>query len=220
MIPLTRRGGLIAEAIDWPPEIRRATREAENRVQYISTESLRTDELVSLWQSIALRPEEELVLKALRFLEPQIERIAPVTPSRYPEFSSRGGFIVKREGLEQPIPIGSMGDGMWRLLAMAIALIQCKDGVLLVDEIDTGLHYTVLADMWRLIHRVSNELQIQVFATTHSSDCVSALASICRENVVADSDVTIQRVEARRGEAVPYTEGEIRMAAEKGIEVR
>ena len=58
---------------------------------------------------------------------------------------------------------------------MAIALISAKGGVLLIDEIDTGLHYTVMADMWKLIAQTAAELDVQVFATTHSSDCVTAL---------------------------------------------
>src|SRR5206468_10271805 len=118
--------------------------------------------------------------QALQFLDPDIERIAPQVgngPSYAPQ--TRGGFIVKKRGLEQPVPIGSMGDGMWRMLAMAIAITQCRGGVLLVDEIDTGLHYSVMADMWRLIFGAAKELDVQVFATTHSFDCIQSLATVC-----------------------------------------
>ena len=72
-----------------------------------------------------------------------------------------------------------MGDGMWRIMAMAISLAQCKDGFLLIDEIDTGLHYSVMTDMWKLIYRSALDLSVQVFASTHSNDCIRSLAEFC-----------------------------------------
>ncbi|HUE00657.1 MAG TPA: ATP-binding protein, partial [Bryobacteraceae bacterium] len=120
---------------------------------------------------------------------------------------------------EQPIPIGSMGDGMWRMLAMAIAITQCRGGVLLVDEIDTGLHYTVMSQMWRLIFNAAKELDVQVFATTHSYDCVYSLAQICVDPDPTNS-VTVQRIEAGKSMSVPYDQEEITVAAQREIEVR
>jgi hypothetical protein len=133
---LTHDGGLLA-----PARSRMRSGDAAPP-QFISPESFSGDELVAMWNTIALTRTEALVLKALQFLDPHIERIAAQVASgtAYPA-QSRGGFIVKRAGWEQPVPIGSMGDGIWRMLAMAIAITQCKGGVLLVDEIDTGLHY-------------------------------------------------------------------------------
>jgi len=161
-----------------------------------------------------------MVLRALQFLDGDIERIAAQANSG-PAYvtQTRGGFIIKRKGWEQPVPIGSMGDGMWRMLAMAIAISQCKGGVLLVDEIDTGLHYTVMSKMWSLIYNTARELDVQVFATTHSYDCVYSLAQICA-SAEADSAVTVQRVEPGRDWAVPYDQEEITMAATRDIEVR
>lgn len=106
------------------------------------------------------------------------------------------------------------------MLALAIALIQAKDGVLLIDEIDTGLHYTVMRDMWRLVSNTAKDLNIQVFATTHSYDCVKSLAAICNSGENADGYVSIQRIEPEKGRAVHYSEAEIRVAAEQHIEVR
>jgi AAA15 family ATPase/GTPase len=132
---------------------------------------------------------------------------------------NRGGFIAKVKGFEHPIPIGSLGDGMWRMLAMAIAITQCKGGFLLIDEIDTGLHYTVMADMWKLIYNAAKEFDVQVFATTHSNDCVYSLAPVCPSNA-DENNVTVQRIEAGKFRAVPYSEIEIKIAAEKGLELR
>jgi AAA15 family ATPase/GTPase len=112
-----------------------------------------------------------------------------------------------------------MGDGMWRMFVLAVAITQCKDGTLLVDEIDTGLHYSVMAQMWKLIFDAAKEFNVQVFATTHSYDCVYSLAHICAK---ADegNHVTVQRIETGKTKAIPYAEYEIKVAADREIEVR
>jgi hypothetical protein len=219
-IPLTRAGGVTVESLESPRRLRGRQLDDMEPSQFITTESLSGNELVGLWDRVALTPNEERVLLALQFLDPRIERIAAqaATPNYYG--GQRGGFIIRVKGHERPVPIGSMGDGMWRMMAMAIAIAQCKDGVLLVDEIDTGLHYTVMANMWRLIFGAAKELGVQVFATTHSYDCIKSLAELCYSETDAHANVTLQRIEVGNPTAVPYTDDEIEVAAEKNIEVR
>ena len=123
--------------------------------------------------------------------------------------------FVKLAG--QRVPIGSLGDGIWRLLGIALALVRARGGVLLVDEIDTGLHYSVLESMWRLVNETARRLDVQVFATTHSRDCYESLAAIAQPT---GRDVTIQRIERGKPLAVAFSEAEILEAARRGIEVR
>jgi predicted ATPase len=219
LVPLTRNGGLSAEFID--TALRRRLRTPDQPPAFfITTESMTGDELVSMWNKVSLTPTEGMVLRALQFLDRDIERIAAqALPGPGYATQSKGGFIIKRKGWEQPVPIGSMGDGMWRMLAMAIVISQCKGGVLLVDEIDTGLHYTVMSQMWRLIYNAASELDVQVFATTHSYDCVYSLAQICSTGDIKHS-VTVQRIEPGKLHSVPYDEDEITVAASRDIEVR
>jgi len=220
-IALSRRGGFLADFIDYPR--RRRIRDNSDLLssQYVSTESLSVYSLTALWDQIVLTDEEARVLKALKFLDPDIERIASITSkSSYRSNSSRGGFIVRRKGFDQPIPIGSLGDGTWRILALTIALIRAKDGLLLVDEIDTGLHYTVMASMWRLVEEVAKSLNVQVFATSHSYDCVQSLAVICNDENSDKSHITIQRIELNKSKAIAFSEAQIKVAAESHIEVR
>jgi AAA15 family ATPase/GTPase len=216
-ISLTRSLAIRTDMLD-PPQWRQTSGDEESHVQFIATGSLEGNELISLWDRVALTPDEGRVLSALKFLDEDIERIAAQAGTQ--NYQGRGGFIVKIKGREHPIPIGSMGDGMWRMMAMAIAIAHCKDGVLLVDEIDTGLHYTVMANMWRLILGTAKELDVQVFATTHSSDCIKSLAELCYEDANVAANVTLQRIEAGKSKSVPYTANEIEIAAEREIEVR
>jgi predicted ATPase len=220
-IPLSRRGGLRPEYLEASRRTQRNALAVDNtQVQYISTESLTFETLAVMWNQISLRPEQDRVVQALRYIEPTVEALAPQIslPNYY--IGSRGGFIVKLTGLDQPIPIGSLGDGAWRMLALAIALSRAQGGVLLVDEIDTGMHYTVMADMWKLIAEAAKNQNVQVFATTHSYDCVHSLAAICNTEASEENAITIQRIDPLKKRAVVFTEAEIRMIAERGIEVR
>ncbi len=223
VIPLSRAGGMSSDTLDAgrrrPPST--SVDDDEMPTKFITTESVSSDDLVAVWDRITLTPYEERVHTAIRLLEPDIERIAPqASRSPYYASSDRGGFLIKMKDVEVPIPIGSMGDGMWRIMAMAISLAQCKDGVLLVDEIDTGLHYSVMTDMWKMIYGAAAELNVQVFASTHSNDCVRSLAEFCFADSSAAQEVTLQRIEQGAKKSVPYSSKEIEISAAKDIEVR
>ena len=211
LIPITRNGGFSLDYID-PPRVRSDAPRAE----IITTEGLLRERVVSMLEDVVLNPEEETVLAALRTIEPGIERIVPIgtAPRRYLR-STRGGVAVKLAG--QRVPIGSLGDGIWRILGISLALVEARGGLLLIDEIDTGLHYTVLEKMWHLVHETARRLDVQVFATTHSRDCLESLAAIAG----ADGDgVTIQRIERNRRLTVSIPGTEILEVANRGIEVR
>lgn len=214
-VPLSLNLGII----DMPSMFRKRVKDVgdASRSRYIAAESLHSHELVRLWESITLTPSEEFALRALRFLEPKIEGVSSQSGGVW---GARGGFKVKLQNCTKPVPIGSLGAGMWRMLAMSLAIVQCKQGVLLIDEIDSGLHYSVMSEMWKLIYEAAKDLDVQVFATTHSADCIKSLASICRSEPDSDDRVTLQRIEIGKRKPVSYSENEIRESAWDWVEVR
>ncbi len=106
------------------------------------------------------------------------------------------------------------------MLGLALAVVHSQNRILLIDEVDTGLHHSVMGRMWRFLNECSKRFNIQIIATTHNRDCYQSLATICREGVIEESEVTIQRIERGSHEAVAYSEAEIIAAAERDIEVR
>lgn len=224
-IPLDTSGHFSVEDLDrhW----RRGADSETSSVQYIATEALDSNKLVGMWNAVALTEDEDLVLRALVDLDNKIERIAPQVPVGYwrpwQTGTNRSGFIVKREGVTDPIPIGNMGDGIWHILSMAIAITQCRNGFMLVDEIDTGLHYTAMSKMWKMIISAAERLDVQVFATTHSQDCVSSFAEQV-DGHLADFDlpssIVVQRIEEDQDNAIRYSSKEIQFAAQRSIDLR
>ena len=191
-------------------------------VQFIRTSGMTALNAVRLFGNVVLTENEEHVTQALRTIDPAVERIASIVIDRGPYFQEApGGVFIKRRETENRIPIGSMGDGMWRMLGLALALVNAKGGVLLVDEIDTGLHYSVMADMWRMVSERAAALEVQVFATTHSRDCYESLAAVAQPGLPSP-EITIQRIDLdpRREQAIRFNDEAIIAAAERGIEVR
>lgn len=217
-LPISARGGVSSDSL------RRAARSQAVEsmpVNFITTAGMLAEDVIAMYEDILLTEEEERVLEALRTIEPAIERLAPRgSERRRQSFVERGGIVVKLRDVKTPIPIGSMGDGIWRILGLALALVSSRNGVLLIDEIDTGLHFTVMEKMWHLVKRASMRFGVQVFATTHSRDCYESVAAISRKSAIEESEVSIQRLEREKKRSVAFTEREIVIAAERGTEVR
>jgi hypothetical protein len=182
----------------------------------VTTNFLPYDDLSALWDTITLTPGEDKVVEALKIVEPDVERISFTSRQ-----SSTSGVLLKLRGQKDPIPLSSMGDGMRRVLAVVASLVCVDAGTLLVDEIDTGLHFSVLKDMWRLIIETSVRGNSQVFATTHSWDCVKAFQQALKES--SDSSVgRLIRLERTNGhvDAIGYDAHELDIAIKQGIEFR
>lgn len=183
------------------------TRSPRNQARFIRTSGASNVDPQDLWAEIVLTPDEEAVIQALSLIDTDIARIALV---------SDGFYVLHQSGLR--MPLGSTGDGMQRLLSLAIHLTSAKNSALLIDEIDTGIHYSVLANLWRLVLESSRKLSSQVFATTHSLDCLRALAEVCEND--PSSDVTVHRLEREMYTATRFSGEELRVAMAHELEVR
>ncbi len=172
--------------------------------------------VISQFNQIVLTPKEDILCESLRIIEPGIERIAPVATKG--NRKNDGGFVVSIN--KQRVPIGSMGYGIWRMLEITLAMVNIPGGTLLIDEIDTGLHFSVMIDLWKLICKTAEKLDIQVFATTHNSDCWKSLAEVANSDDIASDDITIHRIERGKKTSVVFNEREMAIAAERDIEVR
>ena len=147
--------------------------------QYVPTKATSMDELGLLWDKIALTNYEKYTIDALRLIEPNIEDIRFVQKD---ERSSERTAIVKLFDEEMIFPIRSMGDGIIRILQLILNMYAAKDGFYLIDEFDNGLHYSVQKSLWKMIFSLAKQLNIQVFATTHSWDCIQSFTEVAIEN--------------------------------------
>jgi hypothetical protein len=174
--------------------------------------------LAPLWDQIVLTPNEEKVTEALQIIEPLIERVASL--SRATGRGAPSPIVVRLRGSDVRVPIGSMGDGIKRLLVLSVNLATSAGGCLFVDEIDTGLHYSVIAKMWQLIIETARRLDVQVFASTHSLDCLQAFARVCEEKPDLAGEVATYRIQKDQERATRYAASELALAVRHEMEIR
>ena len=72
------------------------------------------------------------------------------------------------------IPLKLMGEGMNRVCHFIVTLMSYPNGYVFIDEIENGIHYSVQKDVWKAIGKVARDLEVQVFATTHSLEMIRA----------------------------------------------
>ena len=188
-------------------------------VQFVTPDSLDPIPMRTIWDTVLTEGRESEVINALRILENELDSIHFLTSDASWRRYGRAAVLLGFQRRGRRVPLGSYGDGMRRLLALSLSLIRTANGFLLVDEIDTGLHWTVMEDMWRLVADTARQSSVQVFATTHSYDCVRGLASLAESCPDFAADVSIQKIGSLDG-AVGLDAEQIRVAIDHDIEVR
>jgi AAA domain, putative AbiEii toxin, Type IV TA system/AAA ATPase domain len=173
--------------------------------------------LEKFWDSVALTDLEDDVLSALRLIAPNVERVNMLTGRKKRNARTP---VVKVAGMNEPVPLKSLGDGMNRMFGISLALVSARNGMLLIDEIENGLHYSVQSNVWRLVFEVARRLNVQVFATTHSWDCIAAFQQAAQE-YEQDEGILIRLIE-KKGKIVAdsFNENELEIATREEIEVR
>ncbi|AFY47308.1 putative ATPase [Nostoc sp. PCC 7524] len=110
---------------------------------------------------------QDEVLKTLSLLEPRLRRLSLLVIKREP-------IINGDIGMRELVPLPLMGEGIGRLLSIILAIANAQGGTVLIDEVENGLHHTVLTDVWRAIADAARRADVQIFATTHSRECILA----------------------------------------------
>ena len=167
-----------------------------------------------LWEEITLTFKEEIVINILKIIEPKLMQVAVDM--------SGDGTRVRLKHARNSISIKNLGDGIRRLLTIAIGLVSAENSYLLIDEFDIGLHYSVQEELWDAIFKLSKELNVQVFVTSHNKDCVEAFThTILKYN---DEDSQYFRLQRKRNseliESVKYTTRNLEVALMSDIETR
>ncbi|MBI2929135.1 MAG: AAA family ATPase [Verrucomicrobia bacterium] len=139
---------------------------------------------------------EEKLETLLRHLEPRLKSIRSIKPYG-------ASLIYVDIGLREKIPAVHLGQGFLRLVSIYSEIIASNKQVLLIDEIENGLHHSILADIWRGILNLAEQENVQVFATTHSYECIRAAHQAFAETLTYD--FALHRLDEVRGEITVTT---------------
>lgn len=152
----------------------------------------------------------DLLLDALRVVEPRLQSIEDNSASGTP-------MIWGDIGLPELVPLPVMGEGMTRIARIVLAIASSPNGVVLVDELENGLHYSVLEKVWRVFESAARQFGTQVFATTHSFECAEAAYQ-----ALESATLCLHRLEGGDNEnrCVTYSDDAIAGAINHGLDVR
>jgi energy-coupling factor transporter ATP-binding protein EcfA2 len=172
-------------------------------------------QMSALWDAVALTDLEDEIVQALRVIAPEVIAVSMIGES------SRKGRIAIAKSIKHasPLPLRSFGDGVNRIFSTILSLANARNGILLTDEIENGIHYTAQEEFWRIIFKLAAQLNVQVFATSHSWDCISAFQRAAKES--SEEGVLIRlRQENGYVNYTSFTEEELEIVTRDRIEVR
>lgn len=155
--------------------------------------------------------KHEEIIESLKIIEPRLKRLMV-------SYTAGVARLVADLGFNPLIPVSYMGDGMNRLIAILLSIVTVQSGgCLLLDEIETGFHYSVMPQVWQVISHLAVKLDVQIIATSHSLEFIRAASQINEEDVFR-----LYRLERKESQikAITYTKEAFDTSIEFGWEVR
>lgn len=146
----------------------------------VTVDSKTPAELVRLYGSASvISGGEEAIEECLRQVDDRIRkiRIDPTVPNNQ---------IVVDIGLSRLIPLSNLGQGIYRLVEILAEIIGTGSSICIIDEIENGLHHSTLRDVWKGLGAIAKKRGTQIFATTHSQECINSAAEAFADNNVED----------------------------------
>jgi hypothetical protein len=161
---------------------------------------------------LLLKGREAALIEALKVIEPRLKNLTVLNlGDRSSVYADLGQYPL--------VPLAMMGQGFGRLLIIIAAMVLKEGPIYLIDELDAGFHYSTLADVWKVIVKAAIDHSAQVFATTHSYECVEAAV---KGSAGYEGRLAMFRLErdADRVRAVDVDDEGLRDAVSLGFEMR
>ena len=156
---------------------------------------------------------DKIIVRALQILEPGLKSLSviPIGPVPIIHVDTGGDILM---------PIYLAGEGMTRISRMCIDIASAPDGIVLIDDIDTGIHHSVLSSFWKVLFRITKNFNTQIFVTTHSAECLEAAhVSLSRTEQKAMKVHRLQRI-GDSISVISYDNKKLGTAIETGLEIR
>jgi AAA15 family ATPase/GTPase len=200
---------------NYPPSINFPDFPNNEHTQFVGA-TIANQPVENLWNNIFVTPLEEHIIKGLHLFDQNIQKVGLVIK---PEKNIPMIFVKDKR-----LPLKHLGEGISRVFHIILALVNAKDGFLLIDEFENGLHYTVQPKVWELIFKLAKDLNVQVFATTHSWDCVTTFIETAQANETEGRLFNLGRSALKSNEnqviATAYDKDELELITQADLEVR
>ncbi len=122
---------------------------------------------------------------------------------------------------EVQLPLYALGGGVARLSQLFLGCFTSRGGVLYADEVENGLHHSVLEDVWAHARVWMQQWNVQLIATTHSDECIRA-AMAAFEDVPDELAIhkLFRNAETEKVEVITFTGEALEGARDLNLETR
>ena len=192
--------------------------EIKENIQVVPAGGMSESRISLLWDNINLTDLQDEVIDCLKLINGYVKGVALVGSEQ-----ARAKYripIIRLERSSERLPLKSMGDGMTRLFHLILALANAKDGTLLVDEFENGLHWSVLPKVWNTVFTLAERLNVQVVATTHSRDCIQGFKQAWEQNESLGSFHRLDQDPENGAKSISYSLETLSDALDMDVEVR
>ena len=91
-------------------------------------------------------------------------------------------IVIRLKNRDETMPLTMFGDGAVKLFRILCEIAMCSGSRLLVDEIDTGVYFARFNQYWQTILKAAEANSVQIFATTHSIDCLKYFNEVLKDD--------------------------------------
>lgn len=170
---------------------------------------------INRFSELVAQGRKEELKRTLRVILPLLADVEVIT--------NRNGqpYILATTTASERLPLPALGGGMTRLFRLFVAFHEVRGGLVIVDEIENGLHHRVLPELWRRVQVMTDEFDVQLFATTHSGECVAAACDAFADRADEIAVHVLHRADDdRRVHAATYTGETLQAARDLDLDVR
>jgi AAA15 family ATPase/GTPase len=179
---------------------------------YLSVQNTYGNDLASRVGDLLTKKREKELIEVLHTIDPRIKDINVVGQS----------VLVDVEGISERILINSLGEGSYRIANILTLIYNSADGVVLIDEIETGLDRDTLRKLWKAVFEASIKYRVQIFATTHSLEAIDKFLELATEEK-AQEKIRLIRLEKKRDHTINpiyFSYDQLRFSRNQGWEIR
>lgn len=116
--------------------------------------------------------------------------------------------------------LSNFGEGLQRIFYIALQFASAENGVLLIDELENGIHYTLLEKFTEFIQKLADKLNVQVFLTTHSKECIEAFVNNGYKNEDVSYNLIAQTLDGKEIKVINYTSESLLNKLSQNLEIR
>jgi AAA15 family ATPase/GTPase len=181
---------------------------------FLSPSTIYGLDTISRLNEMVINKEISDILEILRLVEPSIINLT----------ISKENIVYADLGLKKLVPLNVIGNGILKILSIIVAVYYLKGGILIIDEIENGFHFSSQKILWKVLIKLIKKFNVQLFASTHSIECIQSLLEILPtgKNRSNNNLINVFRITKKEGEhnAIGYDLKDLNISLNNKWEIR